>query len=33
MKRMSYVLMVFCVVVGLDAFAKADRPNIVWLVS
>ncbi len=33
MKRMGYVLMVFCAVVGLDAFARAERPNIVWLVS
>jgi arylsulfatase A-like enzyme len=30
---MKYWLMVLCLAFGLGAFGKADRPNIVWLVS
>ena len=33
MKRMGYVLMALCAMAGLNALAKADRPNMVWLVS
>ncbi len=33
MKRMGYALMALSALVGLNAVAKADRPNMVWLVS
>ncbi len=33
MKRMGYALMALGAMVGLNAAAKADRPNMVWLVS
>ncbi len=33
MKRMGYVFLALCAMAGMDVLAKADRPNMVWLVS